>query len=146
MGHLDIPKYEMVKQYVKHLLKDDIIPYGMKLPSEHDLMEKFQVSRQTVRQAFGELAAEGLVYKEQGKGTFSHYKKGARQSQIVAVVTTYLSGFVFPGIISGIEQVLSTALMAEKVPPGPNRASVTSDGGPTDQGLSDLLGDNRGND
>ena len=108
MAHdLEIPKYEMVKEYIRHLLKDDIIPYGEKLPSEHDLMTKFQVSRQTVRQSFGELAAEGLVYKEQGKGTFSNYKKGPKQSQIVAVVTTYLSGFVFPGIISGIEQVLS---------------------------------------
>jgi len=103
----NLPKYEMVKQYVTHLLRDDLIPYGGKLPSEHDLMEKFQVSRQTIRQAFGELAAEGLVYKEQGKGTFSNYDKGAKRSQIVAVVTTYLSGFVFPGIISGVEEVLS---------------------------------------
>ena len=103
----NLPKYEMVKQYVTHLLKDDIIPRGGRLPSEHDLMEKFQVSRQTIRQAFGELAAAGLIYKEQGKGTFSNYNKGARQSQIVAVVTTYLSGFVFPGIVSGIEEVLS---------------------------------------
>lgn len=102
-----IPKCEMVKRYVKHLLKDDIIAYGEKLPSEHDLMYKFQVSRQTVRQAFGELSSEGLIYKEQGKGTFSNYRKGAKRSQIVAVVTTYLSGFVFPGIISGMEQVLS---------------------------------------
>jgi len=103
----DIPKCEMVKRYVRHLLKDDIIAFGGKLPSEHDLMEKFLVSRQTVRQAFGELTIEGLIYKEQGKGTFSNYRKGAKGSQIVAVVTTYLSGFVFPGIISGIEQVLS---------------------------------------
>ncbi|MBN1891163.1 MAG: GntR family transcriptional regulator [Clostridiales bacterium] len=102
-----IPKCEMVKRYVKHLLKDDMITYGEKLPSEHELMDKFQVSRQTVRQAFGELTSEGLIYKEQGKGTFSNYRKGSKSSQIVAVVTTYLSGFVFPGIISGIEQVLS---------------------------------------
>lgn len=102
-----LPKYEMVKQYVTHLLRDDIIPCGGRLPSEHDLMEKFQVSRQTIRQAFGELAAEGLVYKEQGKGTFSNYDKAAKRSQIVAVVTTYLSGFVFPGIISGVEEALS---------------------------------------
>ena len=102
-----IPKCEMVKRYIKHLLKDDIIAFGGKLPSEHDLMEKFQVSRQTVRLAFGELTVEGLIYKEQGKGTYSNYQKGAKGSQIVAVVTTYLSGFVFPGIISGIEQVVS---------------------------------------
>ena len=104
---VNIPKYQLVKDYIKHLLKDNIISYGMKLPSEHDLMDKFSVSRHTIRQAFSELTSEGLIYKEQGKGTFSNYKKEAKSKQIVAVITTYMSGFVFPGIINGIEQVLS---------------------------------------
>jgi len=103
----DTPKYELVKDYIKHLLKDGLIAYGEKLPSEHELMEKFKVSRQTIRQAFGELASEGYVYKEQGKGTFSSYRKDAKRRQIIAVLTTYITGFVFPGIISGIEQTLS---------------------------------------
>jgi len=104
---MDVPKYEMVKNYVRHLLTDNIITFGDKLPSENELTEKFQVSRQTVRQAFSELSSEGYIYKEQGRGTFSKYKKKANQKQIVAVLTTYLSGFVFPGIIAGVEQVLS---------------------------------------
>jgi len=101
------PKYELVKDYVKHLLKENIITYGGKLPSEHDLMEKFKVSRHTIRQAFGELTSEGLIFKEQGKGTFSNYRRDAKYKQIVAVLTTYISGFVFPGIITGIEETLS---------------------------------------
>ncbi|NCU27808.1 GntR family transcriptional regulator [Candidatus Nomurabacteria bacterium] len=104
---MDMPKYEMVKNYVKHLLIDNAIAFGDKLPSENELTEKFQVSRQTVRQAFSELTSEGYIYKEQGRGTFSKYKKKANQKQIVAVLTTYLSGFVFPGILAGVEQVLS---------------------------------------
>ena len=104
---MDMPKYEMVKNYVKHLLVDNAIAFGDKLPSENELTEKFQVSRQTVRQAFSELTSEGYIYKEQGRGTFSKYKKKANQKQIVAVLTTYLSGFVFPGILAGVEQVLS---------------------------------------
>ncbi len=104
---VNIPKYGIVKNYIKHLLKDDIISYGMQLPSEHELMEKFSVSRHTIRQAFSELTSEGLIYKEQGKGTFSNYNKETKAKQIVAVITTYMSGFVFPGIINGIEQVLS---------------------------------------
>jgi len=103
----DIPKYELVKNYIRHLLADNIIAYGERLPSEHELMEKFRVSRHTVRQAFGELSAEGCIRKEQGKGTFSSFRKDFKRRQIVAVLTTYLSGFVFPGIMAGIEQVLS---------------------------------------
>jgi GntR family transcriptional regulator of arabinose operon len=101
------PKYEMVKEYIKHLLKDGIVAYGEKLPSEHEFTEKFKISRHTVRQAISDLTGEGLVHREQGKGTFSNYKNGNKNKQIIAVVTTYLSAFVFPGIISGIEQVLS---------------------------------------
>ena len=104
---MDIPKYELVKNYIKNLLIEDIVSYGAKLPSEHYLMEKFKVSRQTVRQAFGELSGEGYIYKEQGKGTFSNYRADSKHKQIVAVLTTYISSYVFPGIISGIEQVLS---------------------------------------
>ena len=103
----DTPKYALVKNYIKHLLKENFICYGEKLPSEHELMEKFKVSRHTIRQAFGELTSEGHIYKEQGKGTFSNYRKDAKHKQIIAVLTTYIAGFVFPGIISGIEQALS---------------------------------------
>lgn len=105
--YMDIPKYELVKNYIKHLLKESIVAYGAKLPSEHELMDKFKVSRNTVRQAFTELTSEGYIYKEQGKGTFCNYRTDLKHKQIVAVLTTYISGFVFPGIISGIEQVLS---------------------------------------
>jgi GntR family transcriptional regulator of arabinose operon len=107
LNNFDGPKYQMVKTHIKHLLKNGIIPYGKKLPSEHELMEEFQVSRHTIRQAFGELAGEGLIYKEQGKGTFSNYLKANRPKQIVAVITPYISSFAFPKLISGIEEVLS---------------------------------------
>ena len=105
--NFSIPKYGLVKKYIIHLLKDDVIAFDSLLPSEHELMTKFNVSRHTVRQAFGELASEGFVCKRQGKGTFSRYKKPAKDKQIVAVVTTYISDYVFPDIIAGIEQVLS---------------------------------------
>lgn len=41
-----------------------------KLPSEQALMQRFQVSRVTVRLALGHLMNEGLVVRKQGKGTF----------------------------------------------------------------------------
>jgi GntR family transcriptional regulator of arabinose operon len=107
MGQDNGPKYQMVKDHIKHLLKSGTISYGKKLPSEHELMDKFKVSRNTIRQAFGELAGEGLIVKEQGKGTFSNYMKTNRQKQIIAVISTFISPLVFTEIISGIEKVLS---------------------------------------
>ena len=104
---MDVPKYEMVKNYIKHLIMDGTVGYGEKLPSEYELMDKFNVSRHTIRKAFGELSNTGYIYKKQGMGTFSCYKHNEKPKQIIAVLSTYISSFVFPSIIAGIEEVLS---------------------------------------
>ena len=106
--HPDEPKYEMVKQHVVNLMAQGVVRFGEKLPSEHSLMEQFNVSRNTIRQAFAELTSLGLVYKEQGRGTFSKYvPKNYNEKRIVAVMTTYISDYIFPDIIFGIEEILS---------------------------------------
>ncbi|NCC77241.1 MAG: GntR family transcriptional regulator [Clostridia bacterium] len=98
----------MVKQHVVNLLTQGVVGFGEKLPSEHSLMEQFNVSRNTIRQAFAELTSLGLIYKEQGRGTFSKYiPKNRNEKRIVAVMTTYISDYIFPDIIFGIEEVLS---------------------------------------
>jgi GntR family transcriptional regulator, arabinose operon transcriptional repressor len=102
-----MPKYIMIKKHLQMLLIKGEIPFGEKLPSEYSLMEKFSVSRHTIRQALNELENDGLIFKEQGKGSFSKYVESEIQRNIVAVITTYVSDYIFPEIISGIEEVLS---------------------------------------
>src|SRR5215470_10282534 len=43
---------------------------GAKLPGEHALAVRFGVSRNTVRQALAELARQGMIATESGKGSF----------------------------------------------------------------------------
>lgn len=43
---------------------------GSKIPSENELKELFQVSRNTVRQAIQKMSALGIVEAKQGEGTF----------------------------------------------------------------------------
>ena len=43
---------------------------GEAIPSELELAARFKVSQGTVRKAIDELAAEGLLVRRQGKGTF----------------------------------------------------------------------------
>jgi GntR family transcriptional regulator len=40
------------------------------IPPESELIERYQVSRTTVRQVLDLLANEGLIYRQQGRGTF----------------------------------------------------------------------------
>lgn len=65
----NLPLYVQLKnsiiEYIETQLKiDDLIP------SEYDLMQKYSVSRTTVRKALKELKNEGIVYQKQGIGTF----------------------------------------------------------------------------
>lgn len=57
---------------VKDILKKEIVAnkYSDKIPSERELMERFSVSRTTIREAINHLVNEGLLDKKHGKGTF----------------------------------------------------------------------------
>lgn len=56
------------------LLREDITSGKLKPgdmhPTEAELLETFQVSRATVRQALDMLVADGLVFRQRGRGTF----------------------------------------------------------------------------
>lgn len=45
-----------------------------KLPSEPELMERYQVTRYMLRAAFATLVDQGYIYQVQGKGTFTRRK------------------------------------------------------------------------
>lgn len=102
------PKYARLKEYLKEEMKRGVIIPGGQLPSENMLAEQFKISRHTVRQALSDLENEGLVFREQGRGTFRSYPTKAK-GKTVAVVTTYISEYIFPEVIRGIEEVLSAA-------------------------------------
>jgi GntR family transcriptional regulator len=58
--------YEILRQ---NIVRGEWQPDDM-LPSEVELMERYNVSRITVRQALDELVNEGLIYRQRGRGTF----------------------------------------------------------------------------
>ncbi|ARU61942.1 GntR family transcriptional regulator [Tumebacillus avium] len=65
-----IPLYIQVKDAVLAEIKRGEWKAGDKLPTERELSEKLQVSRNTVSQAYQELEAEGILSSVQGRGTF----------------------------------------------------------------------------
>lgn len=62
-------KYVKVRDYLRSLVTHELT-VGDAIPSERLLCERFGVSRMTVRQAVDALVVEGLLEREQGRGTF----------------------------------------------------------------------------
>ena len=64
------PLYQQIKVLILKSLQAGEWKPGELIPSEMDLAVRFRVSQGTVRKAIDELAAENLVIRRQGKGTF----------------------------------------------------------------------------
>ena len=64
------PLYQQIKGLILQSLQAGEWRPGEAIPSEMDLATRFRVSQGTVRKAIDELAAENLVVRRQGKGTF----------------------------------------------------------------------------
>ena len=64
------PLYRQVKDVLMRRIADGVWAAGNALPSEPDIAADLGVSHGTVRKALDELAAENLVVRRQGKGTF----------------------------------------------------------------------------
>lgn len=101
-------KYKNLADFLRKNIADEIYEEGMKLPSENQLSKQFGISRQTVRQAMSLLEAEGLTSCQRGSGTYVKvHIQNKQHTNNVAVITTYISEYIFPAILQGIEGVLS---------------------------------------
>jgi GntR family transcriptional regulator len=65
------PTYALIARSLRAAILRGSYGGGLALPTEANLAEQFDVSRQTVRRAFQDLVAEGLVYRVPGRGTFA---------------------------------------------------------------------------
>ena len=68
-------QYQKLKLVLKKNILSGKFKPGQVLPSEHDLREKYNLARFTVRQALDELVKEGLITKHKGKGSFVNDRK-----------------------------------------------------------------------
>lgn len=100
-------KCSKLMEDLKNQIMSGKLKPGDKLPSENTLSRDYEISRQTVRKALEFLHNEGFIYAEHGKGTFcSDMIKQQGVSKNVAVVMTYLSDYIFPYVIRGIDEIL----------------------------------------
>ena len=101
------PKYQSVADELRADIQKGT--YEKMLPTEQALCARFRVSRQTVRQALSLLESERLIERRQGSGSHIRRQKEppAHRRYSIAVVTTYISDYIFPSILREIEAVCS---------------------------------------
>ncbi len=105
-------KYSEIACIIKKEIEQGQFSSGKRLPTEYELVERFGVSRQTIRQAIASLKNDGTVYQVQGSGTYvsdlRKDQKGVISSfRNVFVLCTYISEYIFPSIVRGIESTLN---------------------------------------
>ncbi|MBR7831321.1 GntR family transcriptional regulator [Actinospica sp. MGRD01-02] len=61
---------EQITSRLRAALNDGSFPVGQPIPSEHELMNRYGVSRNVVRAAISQLRGEGLILTVRGVGSF----------------------------------------------------------------------------
>jgi len=66
-----LPLHYQLREIIRfEALNGDLADKDGKMPTENELIERFKVSRITVRNALDKLVDQGLLRRERGKGTF----------------------------------------------------------------------------
>lgn len=65
-----VPLYLQIAEQFRGLIARGELMPGARLPTEEELITRFDLSRITVRKALGMLVEDGILVRRQGKGTF----------------------------------------------------------------------------
>ncbi|ARJ51022.1 trehalose operon repressor [Staphylococcus lutrae] len=70
----NLNKFQHIYERLRLAILNEEYGYGEQLPSEHQLVEMYQVSRETVRKSLNMLVSEGMIQKIRGKGSVVIYQ------------------------------------------------------------------------
>ena len=65
-----LPRYRQLADALRQAIEQGELPDNQPLPSERELAERYDISRDTVRKAVRFLEERGVVYSDHGRGTF----------------------------------------------------------------------------
>jgi len=114
-----VAKYQQVVEWVHQQIDSGFLHVGDKLETEAQLSERFSFSRQTIRQALGELEKDGTINRIQGSG--SYVKNAAPRSESspgsgsVTIISSYTDSYIFPRILQSMVEVLQAEGYATRI-------------------------------
>ncbi len=102
---------DKVRGILKEAIYDRRLKPGDKLPSEEDLRNQFKVSKTVMREALGQLVAEGLIEKKRGAMGGSFVAEGNADRILNVVVDCYhLGGLTIEEVIDFRRNIEPTVL------------------------------------
>ena len=107
-------KYEQAITWIQNKIAEDGLQSGDRLPGEINMAKELGISRQSVRRAISALKEQGILTSIQGSGIYVGKKEDIhrvkrKHSGRIAVISTYLDDYIFPGTVRGMQSVLSEA-------------------------------------
>jgi len=108
-------KYQQLFKQIQENIQNETYAIGEFLPSEHDLMIQYHVSRDTVRKALSLLQEEGLIKKIKGQG--SQVVKEETVNFPVSNLTSYQELVQKLGLRSKTNVVSLDKIIIDKKPP-----------------------------
>ncbi len=115
-----IPLYYQLKEMLRSWITSGKFDTGGQFPPERELVEKYGISRMTVRRALSELVNEGLLVREQGRGSFVVRPRVQEQLRHLTSFTEdmKLRGFPTKSKIADFQVVTDEAVAAKmEIPP-----------------------------
>ncbi|MBE7560602.1 GntR family transcriptional regulator [bacterium] len=104
------PSAAGLREHLTVALRENLIPVGGRLPTEKALMDQFSLSRTTVRKVLRDLEMEGLIERQQGRGTFrTAGRRRAGRLWLTGVWFNWLGGPHWGPMIEGIRDEMAHA-------------------------------------
>lgn len=107
-----LPLYSQIYDILQREYLGKDIPAGTPLPSETEMMQRFNVSRATVRKALDGLEAQGKIYRLQGQGSFT--RAAARISSSLSEPIIYKEMLANQGFEPDVQFVSCERISAEE--------------------------------
>lgn len=107
-----LPLYVQVADWLESMIKEERYQINTKIPSEGDLAQKFQLNRNTIRQAISMLVQKGFVEKQKGVGTFVKRKSPLSPIHKFGRMASFIDDFNLDNIVIEDNVILKKKITA----------------------------------
>lgn len=114
---LDVPIYQQLVDKIRSAVRMGTLVPGQQLPTVQEISQALSVARGTIKRAYDELEHQGVVEKNQGRGTFICYQpaqSGSRKDQAMAAIDELLDRLETMGFSSTEINIFLTLKQRER--------------------------------